>query len=52
MNSLRDEGAGFGFDTNKVSFLKPNNKIRSFELKEKSDVMVDIIDELEADIKA
>jgi len=52
LNSLKDEGAGFGFDTNKVSFLKPNNKIRSFELKEKSDVMVDIIDELEADIKA
>ena len=52
LNSLNDKGAGFGFDTNKVSFLKPNNKIRSFELKEKSDVMVDIIDELEADIKA
>jgi len=52
LNSLNDQGAGFGFDTNKVSFLKPNNKIRSFELKEKADVMVDIIDELEADIKA
>lgn len=50
LNSLRDAGAGFGHDTNKVTFLKPNNKIRSFELKDKSIVMVDIVDEIEMDI--
>lgn len=50
LNSLRDEGAGFGHDTNKVSFLKKDNKIRSFELKDKSAVMVDIVDEVEAGI--
>lgn len=50
LNSLRDEGAGFGHDTNKVSFLKKNNKIRSFELKDKSAVMADIIDEIEGDL--
>lgn len=50
LNSLRDKGAGFGHDTNKVSFLKANNKIRSFELKDKSKVMIDIIDEIESDL--
>jgi phosphopantothenoylcysteine decarboxylase/phosphopantothenate--cysteine ligase len=50
LNSLNDKGAGFGHDTNKVSFLKANNKIRSFELKEKAEVMSDIIDEIEADL--
>lgn len=52
LNSLKDKGAGFGHDTNKVSFLKQNNKIRSFELKDKSAVMADIIDEIEKDLKA
>ena len=52
LNSLRDEGAGFGHDTNKVSFLKANNKISNFELKDKSSVMVDIINEIEVDLKS
>lgn len=50
LNSLKDKGAGFGGDTNKVSFLQKNNKIRSFELKEKSAVMVDIVDAIENDL--
>ncbi len=50
LNSLRDEGAGFGLETNKVSFLQPNNKIISFELKEKSEVINDILDEIENNI--
>lgn len=50
LNSLNDKGAGFGHDTNKVSFLKANNKITSFELKEKAEVVADIIDEIESDI--
>jgi phosphopantothenoylcysteine decarboxylase / phosphopantothenate---cysteine ligase len=51
LNSLKDEGAGFGHDTNKVSFLKKNNKIRSFELKDKALVIVDIVNEIEADLE-
>ncbi|MBD3636865.1 MAG: bifunctional phosphopantothenoylcysteine decarboxylase/phosphopantothenate--cysteine ligase CoaBC [Crocinitomicaceae bacterium] len=52
LNSLRDEGAGFGHDTNKVSFLKKGNNIQSFELKEKTEVMRDIVNEIEADLKS
>ncbi|MCB9225077.1 MAG: bifunctional phosphopantothenoylcysteine decarboxylase/phosphopantothenate--cysteine ligase CoaBC [Crocinitomicaceae bacterium] len=52
LNSLNDKGAGFGHDTNKVSFLKTNNKIRSFELKDKSAVMADIINEIEEDLES
>jgi phosphopantothenoylcysteine decarboxylase/phosphopantothenate--cysteine ligase len=50
LNSLNDTGAGFGHDTNKVSFIKPNNKLLNFELKDKSAVMVDIVNEIEADL--
>ncbi|MFT4601074.1 MAG: phosphopantothenoylcysteine decarboxylase/phosphopantothenate--cysteine ligase [Arenicella sp.] len=50
LNSLRDKGAGFGHDTNKVSILKGDNKIVEFELKDKSAVMVDIINEIEVDL--
>lgn len=50
LNSLKEKGAGFGGDTNKVSFLQKNNKIRSFELKEKSAVMVDIVDAIEKNL--
>jgi len=50
LNSLRDKGAGFGHDTNKVTFLKHNNKLINFELKDKSDVVNDILDEIEKDL--
>jgi len=50
LNSLKDKGAGFGLDTNKVTFLKEDNKIVEFELKDKSAVMVDIINEIEVDL--
>ena len=39
LNSLRDKGAGFGHDTNKVTFIQHNNKLTNFELKEKSTIM-------------
>jgi len=51
LNSLRDKGAGFGHDTNKVSFIQPNNKITNFELKEKSDIMTDLLDIIEQEIQ-
>ena len=43
LNSLNDPGAGFGYDTNKVSILDKQNNIRKFELKPKSEVAKDII---------
>jgi phosphopantothenoylcysteine decarboxylase/phosphopantothenate--cysteine ligase len=50
LNSLRDKGAGFGFDTNKVSFLFKDNKIINFELKKKSSMVEDILNQIETNI--
>ncbi len=47
LNSLQDKGAGFGHDTNKISILYPDNKIKKFELKTKQQVAVDIVNEIE-----
>ena len=47
MHSLRDKGAGFQHNTNKVTLIGKNNKIKNFELKTKTAVAVDIIDEVE-----
>jgi phosphopantothenoylcysteine decarboxylase/phosphopantothenate--cysteine ligase len=44
LNSLRDEGAGFGTDTNKITLIWRNNKTREFGLKAKSAVARDIAD--------
>jgi phosphopantothenoylcysteine decarboxylase / phosphopantothenate---cysteine ligase len=43
LNSLRDEGAGFGTETNKITIIGKNNKISTFELKSKSEAAQDII---------
>ncbi|MEM7186235.1 MAG: bifunctional phosphopantothenoylcysteine decarboxylase/phosphopantothenate--cysteine ligase CoaBC [Bacteroidota bacterium] len=43
LNSLNDEGAGFGVDTNKVTFVTANNKVIPFEVKTKKEVANDII---------
>lgn len=42
MNTLADAGAGFGFDTNKITILDRHNNISTFELKTKLEVAVDI----------
>ncbi len=47
LNTLEDEGAGFGFDTNKVSFIGHENKSISFELKSKVEVAGDLVDYLQ-----
>ena len=44
LNSLRDKGAGFKYDTNKISILDKNNKFYRFEMKSKVEVAKDIID--------
>lgn len=43
LNSLRDEGAGFGFDTNKITVIGADNKIHKFGLKLKEEVAFDIL---------
>ncbi len=45
LNSLRDAGAGFRHDTNKVSIIHPDAE-KNFDLKPKTEVAKDIIDEL------
>jgi phosphopantothenoylcysteine decarboxylase/phosphopantothenate--cysteine ligase len=44
LNSLRDKGAGFGGDTNKVTILSRDGNNISFGLKSKKEVAKDIID--------
>jgi len=46
LNSLNDKGAGFGYDTNKVTILDKTNQ-QEFPLKSKQQVAVDIINYLE-----
>lgn len=44
LNSLNDQGAGFGHDTNKVTILSRDGKKQSFSLKSKNEVARDIVD--------
>lgn len=46
LNSLKDEGAGFRTDTNKVTIITAGNK-KDYPLKSKEEVAKDIVDELE-----
>lgn len=43
VNTLEDEGAGFGGETNRIQIIDRNNKITSFELKQKKAVAVDLV---------
>lgn len=42
LNSLRDSGAGFGTDTNKVTIYMGDGSSTNYELKSKEDVAMDI----------
>jgi phosphopantothenoylcysteine decarboxylase/phosphopantothenate--cysteine ligase len=44
MNSLNDQGAGFGYDTNKIAIFGKNGKEIQFETKTKTEVAKDIVD--------
>ena len=46
LNSLRDKGAGFAGDTNKVTIIDSNFNEKAFELKSKKEVAKDIIEEI------
>ena len=47
LNSLRDEGAGFKNDTNKIKIIT-HNQTKEFPLKPKTEVAKDILDTIEA----
>ncbi len=48
LNSLQDEGAGFGKDTNKITFIDSEFKIEPMDLKSKEAVAQDIINKIMA----
>jgi len=52
LNSLNDEGAGFGGVTNKVTIINKNEKINKYSLKSKSKVAIDIMKEILKQIDA
>ncbi len=51
LNSLEDHGAGFGFDTNKISILDNHNNFTSFELMSKVNVAKDIVTYMKSYLK-
>ena len=51
LNSLQDEGAGFGYDTNKVSIYFKNGEERLIQLKSKASLAKDIVDTITELIK-
>jgi len=52
LNSLNDSGAGFGYDTNKISILDKNGESFVFDLKSKVDVAKDVVDVVFAKLQA
>jgi phosphopantothenoylcysteine decarboxylase/phosphopantothenate--cysteine ligase len=46
LNSLRDPGAGFGHDTNKIRIFRADGTSAHFELKSKTSVAEDIVEEI------
>ena len=48
LNSLENEGAGFGGDTNQITIFDKDNNKKTFELKSKWEVAQDIMDTIES----
>jgi phosphopantothenoylcysteine decarboxylase/phosphopantothenate--cysteine ligase len=46
LNSLKDEGAGFGVSTNRITILDKNGKQYDYPLKSKKEVAGDILDRI------
>jgi phosphopantothenoylcysteine decarboxylase / phosphopantothenate---cysteine ligase len=46
LNSLKDIGAGFGYDTNKITIIDRYNNIDKFELKSKEEAAKDILNKI------
>lgn len=51
LNSLRDKGAGFRCDTNKISILEANGVLTAYQMKPKNEVANDIVEKLASLIK-
>jgi phosphopantothenoylcysteine decarboxylase / phosphopantothenate---cysteine ligase len=52
MNSMQDKGAGFGYDTNRITIIDKNNNIDKFELKSKEEAARDILDKIVSMLKS
>jgi len=46
LNSLNDEGAGFGYDTNKITIFNKLGNAQYFDIKSKKEVAVDIVNSI------
>lgn len=46
LNSMNDKGAGFGFETNKITILGKDDLRLAFDVKSKSEVAEDIINQI------
>ena len=46
LNSLKDKGAGFGYDTNMIKLIGKGEDIQEFELKSKNEVAKDILNRI------
>ena len=46
LNSLQDAGAGFGYDTNKITIFDKTGKSYPFEMKSKKEVAKDIVNSI------
>lgn len=44
LNSLNDKGAGFGFDTNKVTIIDKKSTIKELPLASKNEIAIQIVD--------
>lgn len=51
LNSLKDEGAGFAGNTNKITIIDKSKSTESFPLKSKTLVAIDIVDSIEKHLK-
>ena len=51
LNSLKDKGAGFATDTNKITIFDKDNQQLSFDLKSKEEVAKDIVNQIIKGIK-
>jgi phosphopantothenoylcysteine decarboxylase/phosphopantothenate--cysteine ligase len=52
LNSLKDKGAGFKSDTNKVTFIDDEDNITAFQLKTKAEVASDLLNKIISKINA
>ncbi|MEO6348521.1 MAG: bifunctional phosphopantothenoylcysteine decarboxylase/phosphopantothenate--cysteine ligase CoaBC [Aquaticitalea sp.] len=52
LNSLKDDGAGFGGSTNKVTFITKEDEVIEHDLKSKADVAKDILNHILKQIHA